>query len=282
MKTIKYIVLLLTIISLGACEKEATNVDVPVVQPKLVVATFLNPHESYTSLYLSWSNPIYHNTNNQIKPETQAKVYIESEGVSYPVNYSPANNRYEIAASQMKIVSGKSYHLKIESDKVDQVLKAETIVPAKPDFTAEYKGMDSITIEDGYGSYTEYRLYVDLHIKNAEHPGYYRVIAQCLTQDGDLIELYMDGYQNKKIYGDFNERLNIWPEYYDGNSFKPKELYISVQKADESFYRYMHSLEMNNDIEIFTEPTQIYSNVENALGVFCSFYSVTDTLVVKK
>jgi hypothetical protein len=280
MKTINYFLLLSIFWFLTACEKEAKNVDLPVVQPKLVVAAFLNPQEKQSNLFLSWSNPIYHNSDNTIQKEKDAKVFIEYLGNLYQMLYNTQNERYEISKSQLPIKAGDTYKMIIKSDKVSQTLEAETIVPEKPDFEAKYIGMDSLLEEDYNYSYYEYRFFVDLKIKNSESPGYYRILAQGVDNNGTLINFLISRNENRKIYGDMTERIYLSPDYFSEN-LKLKKIFFTVQKCDETYYRYNHALEVYSDFDIFAEPTQVYSNVDNALGVFCSYNSITDTLIVK-
>jgi hypothetical protein len=60
-----------------------------------------------------------------------------------------------------------------------------------------------------------------------------------------------------------------------------KQIYINLEKVDETYYRYHNALSHYQGVDLFTEPTLVYSNVENGLGVFCSYHSMMDSVVVK-
>lgn len=60
---------------------------------------------------------------------------------------------------------------------------------------------------------------------------------------------------------------------YDGQYYEPYIIYVS--QVDEAFYQYKKSYNLyhNNDdglLGVFTEPTQVYSNVQNGVGVVCA------------
>ena len=51
--------LLLTVFLLSACVKDANNVDLPEIDPKLVTQSFLTEDEDNIIVYLTWSSPIF-------------------------------------------------------------------------------------------------------------------------------------------------------------------------------------------------------------------------------
>jgi len=280
-------ILILFLASLFACEKEVINVDTPVVQPQLVVNSFLNPDADSTLLFLSWSVPIFHNSDMNISYEDKAKVYIIENGKEHQLSYSHHDNYYFIPKSSMRVKEGENYKLKILCDQ-SKDLTAETIIPPKPVFELSYLGMDSLPIEKSADSY-KYIYSVKIKIHNPDNKGYYRILAKGLLKDeshpDELYEINLNliGKSNRFFYGDYEGVLEIKDESYYMNpqSMFLKKIIISVDKVDETFYLYNHALENYSDIDVFTEPTQVYSNIEDAFGVFCSYNTKSDTLDVK-
>ncbi len=279
--------LLIIIISLFfSCEEDVTNVDVPLVQPQLVVASFLHPDADSNRLYLSWSNPIFHNSDMHHRNEANAKVYIEKDGLEYKLHYS--SGFYSIHKNQMSVEVGKTYKLKILCDNYE-TLSTETKIPPKPVFEISYSGKDSILSQKGMNSY-EYIYYVKLKVQNPDPKGYYRIFASGTVETGMpppnnnvTVLLGLAGEENRLFYGDYEGtlRLSYQPNMYISNNVILKKIIIKIDKADETFYLYNHSLEHYNDIDIFTEPTQVYSNIEHAFGVFCSYNTRSDSLELK-
>jgi hypothetical protein len=266
-----------------SCEKKAKNVDLPVVQPVMVASAFLCPTENATSLFLSWSNPIFHNSEMNLKPEKDADVYIINQGIEYKMHYDNMENKYVISKNELSIKIGETYKLKVVSDK-SKTLTATTTIPEKPIIKSKFIRMDSI-IENsnGYNS-SQYIIYVDLKITNSEPKAYYRITAFAQIIDGGMNHVatcYIDGGNNRIIYGDFDQTLRMYPSFYSMDGLKLNKMYIVVEKVDETFYRYHHALEAYSDMDFFVEPTQVYSNVENGFGAFCSHNIMIDSLDVK-
>lgn len=287
MKTINKIISfsVITILAFGiiSCEKTAKNVDLPVVQPVMVANAFLSPNEEFTSLFLSWSNPIFHNSDMNEKLVTDADVYIINQGVEYKMHYSNQESKYLISKNDLPIIIGQTYKLRIESDK-SKTLTASTTIPEKPIFKSKFVRIDSVIESgDGYRS-SQYIIYVDLKITNPEPKAYYRITAYADVIDGGMKQIttcYIDGGNNRTIYGNFDQTLRMYPSFYGWNGLSLKKIYMIVEKVDETFYRYHHALENYSDMDFFAEPTQVYSNIENGFGTFCSHNIVVDTLDVK-
>ncbi len=282
LKTIIIFSFLGVLFHLFSCEKDVTNVEVPIVQPQLVVASFLNPLDNTSRVYLSWSNPIFNNSDMAHHNENTAEVYIIKDGGEYKLSYK--SGFYETEIGQMPIEVGEKYKLKVISDKsVD--LNAETTIPPKPVFEISYMGMDSM-ISEKKGFQYEYIIYVKIKIQNPDKKGYYRIrpsgyikTNQGLTNRG----FSMPGNENRIIYGNYEGVLRLgfqnWG-YGLGGAFSIDKIIITLDKGDETFYRYNNAIEHYSGIDVFTEPTQVYSNIENAFGVFCSYSTKKDSILL--
>jgi hypothetical protein len=285
LKLISQTLIIIIIASLFACEEDVTNVDVPLVQPQLVVASFLHPDSDSNRLYLSWSTPIFHNSDMQHHDEANAKVYIEKDGIEYKLHYN--SGFYSIHKNQMSVEVGKTYKLKILCDN-SETLIAETKIPPKPVFEISYSGKDSIPSQKGMSAY-EYVYYVKLKVHNPDPKGYYRIFASGIVETGmpppnniATVILSLAGKENRLFYGDYEGTLllSYQANMYISNNTVLKKIIIKIDKADETFYLYNHALEHYSDIDVFTEPTQVYSNIEHAFGVFCSYNTKTDSLAL--
>ena len=265
----------------SSCEKEAKNVDVPVVQPQLVVAGFLSPSAEPTKVVLSWSAPIYHNTHHDKPMESNAKVFISDGANEYQLTYNSMKEYYSISKANMPVVVGKKYSLRVESDR-SKTLTSESFVPSSPDYSIQYLGKDSV--KDEYDNNVYYRRYfLKLKINNSEPTAFYRIKAwqQVIVYGNEQIEpMYMNIEDNMIVHGDV-EKTIILEDYRMMHMSVTKQIYINLEKVDETYYRYHNALSHYQGVDIFTEPTLVYSNVENGLGVFCSYHSVMDSVVVK-
>ena len=271
---------ILFLLSLVACEKDAVNVDVPIVQPQLVVAGFLSPSLNETRLVLSWSAPIYNTTVHETPFEKDAKVFISEGSNEYQLNYTISDEAYIISRADLPIIAGKKYSLRVESNKSKSLI-AETVIPVKPVFSISYLGFDSVYKDNYYNKY-DYYYYVKLKISNTENTAYYRINSWGYyesKQGNDIYKMYSNSKENRIIHGDYVGNIILQgSSRFEGSELR--KIYVEVEKVDETYYRYHNGLENYSDIDIFTEPTLIYSNVENALGVFCSFNSIIDSLEI--
>ncbi|RUA27492.1 MAG: hypothetical protein DSY76_05235, partial [Bacteroidetes bacterium] len=90
--------LLLLIFGFISCEKDS-NIDVPIVQPKLVSACFLSPTTNGTSMILTWSAPIFKTTVHEMPFEENADVFISDGTNKYKLMYDNSMSHYYIPKS---------------------------------------------------------------------------------------------------------------------------------------------------------------------------------------
>ncbi len=281
MKKTKYIFpIILMIFAIISCEKDS-NIDVPIVQPKLVASCFLSPTADYTRLYLTWSAPIFHTTNHEMPYEEHATVYISDGSNKYKAMYLGDALYYVIPKSKMEIKEGGKYTLSVTANNSKE-LYAETIIPEKPVFDIAFQTVDSLHDPQGSPNAYNYNYFVKLNIKNPDPEAYYRisVTAKIHSPNGNsIISLVPSGGKNRIIRGDYSGVLIM--RRYGFSEERVKKIYVNLHKVDETYYRYHHALENYSGDDFFSEPTLIYSNVENGLGVFCSYNNKIDSVDVE-
>ncbi len=86
---------------------------------------------------------------------------------------------------------------------------------------------------------------------------------------GDLMflkdELFNGGEYSLTLFS-YNDLRKV--EYIeDSISYYQRYHQIQLHQVSEAFYRYYISLENNRYPDVFTEPTQVYSNIENGYGI---------------
>ncbi|MCK5856212.1 MAG: DUF4249 domain-containing protein [Bacteroidales bacterium] len=271
---------LLISISLIACEKDS-NVEVPNVKPELVTACFISPTADQTTLQLSWSAPIFHNTVHEQPIEEDAHVYIFDGANKHQLLFNSIKESYEISKSQLQIVAGRKYTLTVESSK-SETLTAETIIPVKPKFSIAFQSYDSVHSPYDSPQRFDYRYFVKLNISNEEDKAYYRIAAWGKSKYlgyKQILSITPTNGENKIYHGDYSGTLIFV------RSAEPEErltdIYINLHKVDETYYRYHNALENYQGSDLFSEPTLVYSNVEHGLGVFCSYNNLMDSVAVK-
>jgi hypothetical protein len=126
-----------------------------------------------------------------------------------------------------------------------------------------------------------------------EETNFYRVFVQAkvLTPQGDT--LYYQAYngfneyvlledKNKngqKMSGRLNYSNFSYSGPFPGNNYKVVGFDAYLLNIDEDYYKYYKSIEKYSDgSNPFTEPSLIYTNVENGFGIFCSYSKLAKSI----
>jgi len=81
------------------------------------------------------------------------------------------------------------------------------------------------------------------------------------------LSFYIEFY-NTVYYNDVNNPKNPYDGGVQTNEVVKKELIVSVKSISKPYYLYMKSRNAsNNEIDFFSEPVQIYSNVKGGIGI---------------
>jgi hypothetical protein len=116
-----------------------------------------------------------------------------------------------------------------------------------------------------------------------------------LFDEGDS-QSYFKEFSDELFDGKTYE-LSISKQYHNfvyTNDYKPKddgenttakaiknELIFELQSISASFYYYLRTISLgNNSLDIFSEPVQIYSNINGGIGLFASYSKSTYTLTI--
>ncbi len=95
-------------------------------------------------------------------------------------------------------------------------------------------------------------------------------IERAYVQGGGDLMLLSDEFFNGGEYSltlfSYND-LRIMERKEDSTFYYKKYHQIQLHQVSEAFYRYYISLENNRYPDVFTEPTQVYSNIENGYGI---------------
>ena len=152
----RYIItLFLFVLLFSSCEKKA-NIEVPELDPELVVAGFIAPHTDTLRLKLTWTTPIYNHTygtdDDLIKEEENADVSFIYNGNIIKLNYDTTERSYLALNTNYNI--GDEVELKIKYNDHAE-LTSTTIIPAEPKFDIKYIGIKTINYGDYTQSYTQ-------------------------------------------------------------------------------------------------------------------------------
>lgn len=186
---------------------------------------------------------------------------------------------------------GDELRFEVSSSEFEETAIAETTMPYAPNIIS----FDTLRIEGDPNDYDGKVIYFSLKIDDPAEKDYYNI---CPLEG-------LDGFvSNDPVFSDFmnisgvddlfgeNEyygrgAYNLFDDsYFNGTQYSvglkihyyafgyPEPFTAEVSRVDYGFYQYRKSLNLHqtNDelLGLFTEPTQVYSNVKNGVGVVCS------------
>ncbi len=187
---------------------------------------------------------------------------------------------------------GDALRFEVSSSEFEKTAVAETTMPAMPNVIS----FDTVRITgntDGYGGKT---IYFSLVVDDPAGKDYYNLfpkdgLAGFVTTDPVFSE-FMDIVHVDDLFGGGNYYANgpynlFNDSYFDGNQYAVSlempiytDVYfepfvLEVTKADYALYQFKKSYSSSTSIEdgplgLFTEPSQVYSNVKNGVGVVCA------------
>lgn len=205
---------------------------------------------------------------------------IEEELMKYAFNYCEGT---------YILCEGDELRFEISSSEFDKVAVAETTMPYAPNVIS----LDTIrtegTLMDGQ------TVYFSLHIDDPSGKDYYNLYPKDgldgFTSSDPVFNDFMnivhvdDLFGNSDYYG--HGEYNLFTDsYFDGTSYSvsmkvycqsmagqyTEPFTVEVSRVDDGFYQYKKSMNTYyyNDFGILglvTEPTQVYSNVQNGVGL---------------
>lgn len=289
---IKIVFLSFLFISIVACEKEV-EIDIDEEEQKLVLNTWLKPDES-PEVQVSYSSFIFNKTGTGFI--NNARVILLEEGSEIAELNHIEDGFYRNENIELK--EGTNYQFEVSHGDYESVFSTERI-PLK---LKENEVAISYEINPNANfSSNSYVSTINFKIKdNAEEENYYLArVAEIGTYwhaeedttsyknfiymepiDPQTRDTYLpnsgghfilsDEIFNGKEYemklGTFNDIRKS--EYQQDSSFYQSSYYeIEFHKINRALYLYLISLDNNQYPGPFTEPTQMYTNVENGYGI---------------
>ncbi len=266
MQKILFICMSFFSILLVSCEKE---IDVEIIDndPKIVVSTHIGVGEML-KIYVSSSIPLYDTHNEQINFIEDALSEISSDNINWKtLDYNFPDKYYSLPLSTFSASEGQTYYIRISANGYKSV-KSYCSIPVYSPISVAIAKLDSTTDISGMGYNS---LGITIKVKDATgQKNYYGIYAYLNDQ-----QMYIE---NNSLWvfsdnlGDGKEFLFNYTSYYwqHGDNIK-----VRLYQTSESFYRFHFSYANYVSDNPFSEPSPVYSNIENGLGI-CSGYTYRD------
>jgi hypothetical protein len=257
---------------LFSCEKIADNVDIPDIEPKLVATSFIKAGSDTVRLKLTKSLPIYYATSSNVVDVENAVVKIsdgsQEELLTYSGPIGMSDGDYSTVLQNITISEGNAYNLSITTPEGESV-KASCVVPSLGSYSLSLVDVDSNTSGDFWQ--TEYYYQFNLQDNGVEPNSYYNivVIGYYKASNGGFFGDYMYTENSPYVKVQQGESINL--TFNLRRTIKIEKIEAYVLKTDEHYYNYHQSVYNYDGDNPFAEPVIIYSNIDNGLGVFCSY-----------
>lgn len=268
MKRIKNIALLLSsivIVLLSSCEDMVTEIDVPSVDAKYVIESYLSPEDSMVVVKVGKTDPLFSVVDDDHVWMSQITVDINGQQLTREGN----TNIFSISSSVLSLQPGFEYTVTLNyPDSIS--LSGKCTIPTVMNTSLVFEGVDSTasTWEQGYYDY--YARYSFHDIAGTED--YYRIGMKVTWYDEwnmDTIVYeqfpYME-YFISDIERDGEEISGRFFFHYGESLQEVIHLSLYLYSTDKMYYDYHRAVLNENAENPFSEPVIIPTNVENGLG----------------
>jgi hypothetical protein len=306
---INSLIFLIFITGLCACDTLVTEIpqkDLPGITSKLVVQSFISPQAATIYVVVTESIPLFGESNSSNSVIKNAIVKISGGGKEATLPYDSASQLYSIERAKFPINPSQTYQLSV-SDATRSV-QATCTVPTSQVSIKSYR-IDTAFITRRSGrpdtAITVNAVWQDI-------PGeknFYRVRASMDVEYSILEGTSPENFQEKRVRSrlsfnwdddsgrsEFQNDVNIDGTLFTsplGRSFLPSTLLytsvdgiryyakqkpkliavvIEVNNANESYYEYHKSLNLNDQSDNpFSEPALVFNNINGGLGCFAAY-----------
>lgn len=270
---------------MNSCERDVKNVGLPEFEQKLVLAAFISPSDTISKITVSSNQRIYGELGTRV---TAGNLSGTISNGSYEAALEPTDNGLKFDNKKMPVEYGKTYTLKVFSDKG---LSAEAVcrVPEKKNFTLS---ADTFSVQMNYGWGMEERR-IDVNFRIMDIPGeenFYRIKGTGMgylryVNNGSVYrytdklrferDLFSDrGMDGKEIVHKTDYGLNY---FYEADS---AFVVLYIFNTGKSYFQYHKSLyDFSGGDTPFSEVTPVFSNVTGGLGIFAAY--TIDSIVLR-
>jgi hypothetical protein len=291
-KQLKYILLLTVTMGFASCERDALNVELPSIEPKLVVQGFVSPQEAATKIYVSISSPVFGNIPSE-NWVADATVKITDGSIVVPLQLDATTPElfYFADSNTLKIRAGATYTLWVNTPDGKSV-SSKCTVPFPADIASLTYNWDTTVVNNGTSGGIERTVRLNMEWKDiAAQTNYYRSGAYVVTYTIDNPTTFFNEQMYNSSYTDLQTDKNkdgsimakrdltaVVTEYVGGQtgsfSFRPKGIILYLVNCDENYYKFQETALKNDSGDPFSEPVLVHNNILGGLGYFgaCNQY----------
>lgn len=267
---ILYIQIFIVPAILASCDTMVTNVQVPDVEPQLIVYSFLSPENQNIVVEVRRTMPIFKGSREGNDTVANATVRIIQGGNQQLIPYT-SKGRYRLPQSSFPLVPGLTYRIEVSTPQGERVTGTTTI-------PTSIVAIDSVNLSTQRGPFGfDLDLLQIRWIDNPAEKNYYQLYSAYTSASEDTflnIPSFVSEIDNQ-VLSDELSRNNIMSATVQtslGLSAGDTTLVdVVLAHTDEAYYRY-HTLRLNySGNNPFSEPTIMFNNVTGGVGVVASY-----------
>ncbi|MBR9774634.1 MAG: DUF4249 domain-containing protein [Cytophagales bacterium] len=270
---------------ISSCET-TVDIDIPFEKPQVTLnATFL--HNAFPKVRLTYSRHIL-DTNWEFEPIKTAEVKLITGNETYFLNYNEESGEY--SNLQYLVSEDTEYTIEVDLEGYEKVQATEMVPIYVPIHDLVYNGKGQ---QDAWTSGDDFSLIFNDPV--GEH--YYEISAYYVRREHYINEYGEEVYyeDNRTIYlepknpsyeTDFflDGGIIIDDKLFEGKQAKIDlftsgnfmeledrgEIYFVLKNISKSYYDFQstYGLQDWNDGDPFAQPVQVFSNIENGIGIF--------------
>lgn len=264
-KTLFYIAIVMFVLS--SCERqEDVDLNVP-FKRKLVAAVFVGAGDSMVRASLSYTTPVF-GTVPAIDPERAdgAGGILFYNGVQAIFTYDSAAHEHTVYTAPHQAAAGDTYQV-IFTDNRESV-SGTTVVPNPVELDMRLK-FDSVT----GGSFQVYQAEITYTLKSSA-PAYVKILPILMLDDSmSIIPMYTEVLKPMVLLHPGQSVTSRFIASASFNGWYPLNIRCLVVACDEAYAKYANATQGGDLGSIFpgSEPSLVYSNMSNQIGIIASY-----------
>jgi len=289
MKKSIYILLITGAMIFTSCEdffETTLDLDPPEHLEQLVIQGFADTTDDELNVLVTKTAGLLTNVNEGDLRINDAEVVLIHDGVEYELAPVEEESRYNylLVSGTVNFEEGETYSLKVTAAGFEEASAQSTVPYSVSPSNITFDEDGPTTVDDDYSE-------ISMFVKDpSEQNNFYELKLLRKYQNGTEVvysDLYADvfdvvieeGIANLIIKDEsFNGEekivelfLSKW--YFDGDPDLLDNLYLLWRTISEDQYKYSKSLEQHqlSADNPFATPVQVYSNIENGIGLFAIY-----------
>ena len=284
--------LLIVFVLAGVACTTVVDFDIPLDKPKVVVNSLFSP-DSVWRIQISRSNTILANSaGSYFLPVTDAIVLLLDQDNQLLETFTGFSDQFFTYSysGKSKPMPGQTYHLRVSINDEPDIRVVNTVPTQVPITSIE---IDSSGVMDGEPikmhvsfkdpvmdkNYYTVKIIEDaVYFVNNDSVRltqeiYFEVIDQSLGNDERGQEkLINDNRFNGK---DYTFNLKLYRRYSYGVQASEQHTRVLLLNVSEEYYKYFSTKNLQDytNGDPFAQPVQVFTNVENGLGIFAAYSS---------